>query len=42
VGRLLEALGKHGNNKLRAARELGISRQGLYKKLGKYGLMGTA
>ena len=42
VGRILEALGKHRNNKLRAARELGISRQGLYKKLDKYGLMPTA
>jgi two-component system response regulator HydG len=42
VGRILEALGKHRNNKLRAARELGISRQGLYKKLDKYGLLRTA
>jgi DNA-binding NtrC family response regulator len=42
VGRILEALGKHRNNKLRAARELGISRQGLYKKLDKYGLSTTA
>jgi DNA-binding NtrC family response regulator len=35
VGHILEALDKHRNNKLRAARELGISRQGLYKKLDK-------
>jgi DNA-binding NtrC family response regulator len=32
------ALEKHGNNRLRAAAELGISRMGLYKKLEKYGL----
>ena len=36
---LLLALRKHGNNRLRAAAELGISRMGLYKKLHKYGLM---
>jgi DNA-binding NtrC family response regulator len=42
VRRILEALGQHRNNKLRAAVELGISRQGLYKKLDKYGLMPTA
>jgi len=37
--RITEALRKHGNNRLRAAAELGISRMGLYKKLHKYGLM---
>ena len=36
---ILEALRKHGNNRLRAARELGISRRTLYKKLHRYGLM---
>ncbi len=39
VRRISEALRKHGNNRLRAAAELGISRMGLYKKLHKYGLM---
>lgn len=38
VRRILQALEKHGNNRLRAAAELGISRMGLYKKLHKYGL----
>ena len=33
------ALQKHGNNRVRAAEELGISRMGLYKKLHKYGFM---
>jgi transcriptional regulator with PAS, ATPase and Fis domain len=36
--RIEEALRRHGNNRLRAAAELGISRMGLYKKLHKYGL----
>ena len=36
---IVEALRKHGNNRLRAAAELGISRMALYKKLHKYGLM---
>jgi DNA-binding NtrC family response regulator len=36
---ITEALEKHGNNRLRAASELGISRMTLYKKLYKYGLM---
>jgi two-component system response regulator PilR (NtrC family) len=36
---ILQALHKHGNNRLRAARELGISRRTLYKKLHRYGLM---
>jgi DNA-binding NtrC family response regulator len=35
----MQALRKHGNNRLRAARELGISRRTLYKKLHRYGLM---
>ncbi len=42
VRRILEALEQHGNNRLRAAKELGISRVGLYKKLHQYGLMGRA
>jgi len=37
--RICEALRKHGNNRVRAARELRISRVTLYKKLRKYGLM---
>jgi two-component system, NtrC family, response regulator HydG len=41
VLRITEALEKHGNNRLRAAAELGISRMALYKKLHKYGMMGT-
>jgi DNA-binding NtrC family response regulator len=36
VTRISEALRKHGNNHVRAAAELGISRVGLYKKLHKY------
>lgn len=40
--RIRQALSKHGNNRLRAAAELGISRMGLYKKLHKYGLMHMA
>ena len=39
VRRISEALRKHGNNRLRAAAELGISRMGLYKKLHRYGLI---
>jgi DNA-binding NtrC family response regulator len=39
VQRIVQALRKHKNNRLRAAAELGISRMGLYKKLRKYGLM---
>jgi DNA-binding NtrC family response regulator len=39
IERILAALQKHRNNRLRAAAELGISRMGLYKKLHKYGLM---
>lgn len=37
--RITAALHKHGNNRLRTASELGISRMTLYKKLYKYGLM---
>jgi two-component system response regulator HydG len=37
--RILDVLDKHGNNRLRAAAELGISRMTLYKKLHKYNLM---
>jgi transcriptional regulator with PAS, ATPase and Fis domain len=36
VDQIRRALEKHGNNRLRAAAELGISRMGLYKKLAKY------
>lgn len=39
VRRILEALDKHNNNRSRAARELGISRVALYKKLHKFGLI---
>jgi two-component system, NtrC family, response regulator HydG len=42
VRRIGEALRQHGNNRLRAAAELGISRMGLYKKLHKHGLMERA
>jgi transcriptional regulator with PAS, ATPase and Fis domain len=38
IWRIKQALEKHGNNRLRAAAELGISRMGLYKKLHKYNL----
>jgi DNA-binding NtrC family response regulator len=40
VRRIREALRRHGENRLRAAAELDISRMSLYKKLHKYGLMG--
>jgi two-component system response regulator HydG len=39
ISQIKGALQKHGNNRLRAAEELGISRMGLYKKLHKYGLI---
>ncbi len=39
LSQVVDALEKHGNNRLRAANELGISRMTLYKKLYKYGLM---
>jgi DNA-binding NtrC family response regulator len=37
--RIAEALRRHGNNRLRAAAALGVSRMTLYKKLHKYGLI---
>jgi two-component system, NtrC family, response regulator HydG len=37
--RITQALRAHGNNRVRAAAELGISRMSLYKKLQKYGLL---
>ena len=42
IRRILQALQKHNNNRLRAAAELGISRMGLYKKLHRYGLIQSA
>ena len=39
---ITDALERHGNNRLRAAASLGISRMTLYKKLHKYGLMGVS
>src|SRR5206468_2859987 len=39
---ITEVLGRHRNNRQRAAAELGISRMTLYKKLHKYGLIGAA
>jgi transcriptional regulator with PAS, ATPase and Fis domain len=42
IRRILQALKKHNNNRLRAAAELGISRMGLYKKLHRYGLIHSA
>ena len=38
--RILQALSRHDNNRTRTARELGISRVALYKKLRKFGLVG--
>ena len=38
AARILGALQKHKNNRLRAAAELGISRMTLYNKLHRYGL----
>jgi len=35
---LQEALGRHGGNRTRTARELGLTRQALYLKLRRYGL----
>jgi transcriptional regulator of acetoin/glycerol metabolism len=37
--RIAEALKRTGNNRLRAAAELGISRMTLYNKLRKHGMM---
>jgi two-component system response regulator HydG len=42
VARIIEALHRNKDNRLRAAEELGISRMTLYKKLHKYGLMGQS
>jgi DNA-binding NtrC family response regulator len=39
AARITAALTRNGNNRLRAAAELGISRMTLYKKLYRYGLM---
>ncbi|MBI9088353.1 MAG: sigma 54-interacting transcriptional regulator [Desulfobacterium sp.] len=36
--RIINALGKTGWNKARAARLLGISRQGIYRKIARYGI----
>ena len=41
VSIITQVLERHGQNRLRAAAELGISRMTLYKKLHKYGLMGA-
>ena len=35
---LIEALREHGNNKTAAAKSLGITREGLHKKLRAFGL----
>ena len=35
---LTEALRDHGNNKTKTADALGITREGLHKKLSKYGM----
>jgi transcriptional regulator with PAS, ATPase and Fis domain len=35
---LTEALREHGNNKTQTAKTLGITREGLHKKLSKYGM----
>jgi two-component system response regulator HydG len=42
IQRIIQALKKHSNNRLRVAAELGISRMGLYKKLHRYGLLQSA
>jgi len=39
--RILQALNKHGNNRTHAAKELGISRVALYKKLHKFRIVET-
>jgi two-component system NtrC family response regulator/two-component system response regulator HydG/two-component system response regulator AtoC len=39
-GVIVQALQRHGGNRLKAAAELGISRKTLYQKLNKYGLIG--
>ena len=40
--RILQALQQHSNNRTRVAKELGISRVALYKKLRKFGLVEAA
>ena len=35
---LTEALREHGGNKTKTAETLGITREGLHKKLAKYGM----
>jgi len=35
---LIEALRQHGNNKTNAAKALGITREGLHKKLRQFGI----
>src|SRR5262249_52979556 len=40
--RIIQALRQHGNNRVRVAMELGISRMTLYNKLRKYGLLDIA
>lgn len=42
VLRIMQALHKNNNNRLRTAADLGISRMALYKKLHKYGLFKSA
>jgi len=42
TARIIEALERNDNNRLRTAAELGISRMTLYKKLHRYGLIGVA
>ena len=42
IQRIIQALKKHDNNRLRVAAELGISRMGLYKKMRRYGLLQSA
>jgi DNA-binding NtrC family response regulator len=39
--RIVQALAKHGNNRQRAAAELGISRMTLYNKMHRYGMIGA-
>jgi DNA-binding NtrC family response regulator len=39
ASRIAEALDRHGNNRKRAAADLGISRMTLYQKLHKYGMI---
>ena len=39
---LLESLREHGNNKTNAAKTLGITREGLHKKLRQFGIGGKA